>query len=99
MKDRNGSSHFVVVFLKSSAVATAARIVFFPVFVSDLTSALTSAVLPALDEALVEVGSDDALVELGTANVLEAVESVSVGVVFDETEAARSLLEAVEAHD
>ena len=56
-------------------------------------------VLPTLCESLVEIGADDALVQLGASNILHAVKSVLVSVVFDEAESARRLLKAVEAHD
>ena len=92
-------AHLVVVFLERPSVASATRIVLFPVLVSDLTTALASAVLPALDEALVQVGPDDALVELCAANIFETVQGIVVGVVLDKAEAAWSLLEAIEAHD
>ena len=56
-------------------------------------------VLPTLCESLVEIGADDALVQLGASNILHAVKSVLVSVVFDEAESARRLLKSVEAHD
>jgi hypothetical protein len=56
-------------------------------------------VLSALGKALVQIGADDALVQLGASDVLHAVQSILVGVVFDEAEPAGRLLEAVEAHD
>lgn len=99
----NGSSVVVVVdivvFLDGSAVTSSSGVKLFTVFISDLTTALSTTVLSALVEALVQIGTDDALVELCAANVLEAVESVLVGVVLDETEAAGSLLETVKTHD
>jgi hypothetical protein len=54
--------------------------------------------LPSLGEALVEIGTDDTLVELRAADVFHAVQSVLVGVVFDEAEAAGCFLEAIKAH-
>ena len=103
-KGRNRASSVVVVvdivvFLDGSAVASSARIKLLTVLVSDLTTALSTTVLSALVEALVKIGTDDALVELCAANVLQAVESVLVGVVLDKAETARGLLEAVQAHD
>lgn len=100
---RNGSSVVVVVdivvFFDGSAVASSARIKLFTVLISDLTTALSTTVLSALVEALVQIGTDDALVELCAANVLEAVQSVLVGVVFDKAEATRGLLETIKTHD
>jgi hypothetical protein len=55
--------------------------------------------LSTLVEALVEICTDDALVELCAANVLQAVESVLVGVVLDKAETAGGLLETIKAHD
>jgi hypothetical protein len=81
------------------SIASSARVVFIPVLVPDLASALSATILPALGKALVQIGPNDALVELGAANVLHAVERVLVRVVLDEAEAAGCLLEAVKAHD
>lgn len=104
--DRSEPSCFYRLFIASVvlvgvglSVASTARVILVPVLVSDLSSALSAPILPALSESLVEIGPDDALVELGAANVLHAVERILVGVVLDEAETAGRLLEAVEAHD
>ena len=89
----------LVIFIDGSTISTPARVVLCPVLVADLPTALSTAILPSLGEALVQIGPDDALVELGAANVLHAVERILVCVVLDEAEAARCLLEAVQAHD
>jgi hypothetical protein len=89
----------IIVFLDGSAVASSARVKLLTVLVSDLTTALSTTVLSTLVEALVEICTDDALVELCAANVLQAVESVLVGVVLDKAEAAGGLLETVQTHD
>ena len=81
------------------AVATSSRVVLVAVFVAHLASRLSSPVLPAFGEALIQVGTDDAFVEFGAANVFHAVQGVLVCVVLDKAEAARCLLEAIEAHD
>jgi hypothetical protein len=56
-------------------------------------------VLPAFYESFIKVCSDDSLVQLRTANVLHAIQGILMVVVLDKTEAARSLLEAIEAHN
>lgn len=89
----------IIVFLDGSAVTSSARVKLFTVLISDLTTALSTTILPALVEALIEIGTDDALVELCAANVLEAVESVLVSVVLDKAETTGSLLETVKTHD
>jgi hypothetical protein len=81
------------------AISTPARVVLISILVPNLATALAAPVLPALGEALVQIGADDALVQLGPANVLHAVERVLVGVVLDEAEATGRLLETVEAHN
>jgi hypothetical protein len=81
------------------SISTPARIILIPVFIPNLSSALASAILPALGESLIQIGSNNALIQLGAANVLHAVERILMGVVLDEAEAARCLLEAVKAHD
>jgi hypothetical protein len=50
-------------------------------------------------EAGIQVRADDTLIQLGSANVLHAVESVLVVVIFNKAETTRGLLESVEAHD
>lgn len=89
----------LMVLVDGASITAATRIILVAVLVADLASGLSTAILPALGKALVEIGADDAFVELCAANVLHAVEGVLVGVVLDEAEAAGSLLEAVEAHD
>jgi hypothetical protein len=81
------------------SVATPTRIILIPVLIPHLPTALTTAILPALREALVQIRPNDALIELRSANVLHAVERVLVCVVLDEAEAAGRLLEAVKPHD
>lgn len=56
-------------------------------------------ILTAFRETLVQVGTNNTLIELGTADILHAVERILVVIVFDEAEAARSLLVPVESHD
>jgi hypothetical protein len=56
-------------------------------------------ILPAFLEAGIQIRADDTLVQLGSANVLHAVESVLVVVIFDKAETAGGLLESIEAHD
>lgn len=82
-----------------STIATPARIKFIPVFISDLTSGFASTVLPAFDEARVQIGANDTFIEFGSANVFHAVQRFLVGVIFDKAEAARCLLESIQAHD
>jgi hypothetical protein len=50
-------------------------------------------------EAGIEIGADDTLVELGSANIFHAIECFLVSVIFHKAEAARSLLESIQAHD
>lgn len=59
----------------------------------------TLPVLAAFTEALVQIGPDDTLVELGASDVLHAIESILMGVVFDEAETAWGFVEAIKAHD
>lgn len=89
----------IVVFLDGSSVAASARVELLAVLVSDLATAFSTAVLSALVEALVEIGTNNTLIQLGAANVLQAVESILVGVVLDEAETAGGLLETVETHN
>ena len=93
-------TRLVVVFIRVRlTVAAPSRIILVPVLVSNLSTTLAPTILPALGEALIQIRANNALVQLGAANVLHAVERILVGVVLDEAEAARRLLEAVEAHD
>lgn len=85
-------------FLDHPSETAPARVELFPVFVSDLSAGPTSSILSTLREALVEIRPDDPLIQLGAADVLQAVQRVLVGVVFDEAEAARRLREPIEAH-
>lgn len=88
-----------MILVDGTSVTASPRIVLGAVLVAHLATGLTAAVLPALGEAFIEIGPDDTLIQLGAADVLHAVEGVLVSVVLDEAEAARCLLEAVEAHD
>ena len=56
-------------------------------------------ILPAFREALIEIRTDDALIQFRSTDVFHTVQGVLMRVVFDEAEAARCLLESVEAHD
>lgn len=85
--------------LDGAAEAAAALVEVVAVLVADLAAGLAAAVLAALLEARVQVGADDTLVQLGAADVLETVQGVLVRVVLDEAEAARRLVEPIQAHD
>ena len=89
----------IPIFLDHPPEATTTGVELLPILVSDLSAGPTSSILSTLREALVEIRADDALIQLRAADVLQAVQRVLVGVVLDEAEAARRLLEAVEAHD
>ena len=56
-------------------------------------------VLATLFKSGIQIGSDNSLVQLGTSNVFHAVESILMGVVFDEAEPAGGFVESIEAHD
>jgi hypothetical protein len=88
----------IILILQRSAITTSTRIKLISIFIPDLSSTLASSVLSSFHEPFVEIGTDDALVEFCAANVFHAVESVLVGVVFDEAETAGGLLETVESH-
>lgn len=87
-----------VIFVDSSAVSTPARIILGPVLVAHLTTALSTSVLPALGETLVQIRPNDTLIELSAANVLHAIQRILVCVVFDEAEPAWRLLKSVKTH-
>jgi hypothetical protein len=89
----------LVVLIDRPSVTSPSRVILGPVLIAHLPTALAPSILPALRKALIQVGADDALVQLRAANVLHAVQRILVGVVLDEAESARRLLEAVEAHD
>ena len=55
--------------------------------------------MPALREAFIEIRSYYPLVQLRATDVLEAIQRVLMVVVLHKAEAARCLVEAVEAHD
>jgi hypothetical protein len=55
--------------------------------------------LSALREALIQIGPYDTFVKFRPPNVLHAIQRILMSVVFDEAEAARGLLVAVEPHD
>ena len=80
------------------SVATSSRIELVSVLISYLPTRFASAVLSAFLESSVKIGSDDTFVEFGASNVFHAVQSLLVSAVFDETEAARGLLEPIQAH-
>jgi hypothetical protein len=88
-----------MVLVDGAPVATPARVILGPVLIAHLPAALAPSILPSLRKALVQVRANDALVQLRAANVLHAVQRILVCVVLDEAEAARCLLEAVQAHD
>ena len=85
--------------LDGTTKTSTALIILFAVLVTDLSTGLSSAVLSALLKTWVKIGTDDALVEFGASNVLHAVKSILVSVVFDETKATWRLVESVESHD
>lgn len=85
--------------LDGSAQTATALVEVLTILVSDLSTRLSSAVLPALLKSRIEIRPDDALVELGATDVLHAVERILVSVVFHEAEAARRLVEPIETHD
>lgn len=84
--------------LLSAAVASTARIIVLTVVISNLASGRTTTVLPSFLESRIKVGTDDTFVELGAANVFHRVQRIRVRVVLDKTEAAGSLVEAVQSH-
>ena len=55
--------------------------------------------MPPFSEALVKICPNNALIQFCAANVLHAVQRILVCVIFDEAEAAGSLLIAIKAHD
>ena len=78
---------------------TSSLIVVLAILIPHLSTRLASAVLSTLLKTRIQIRPDDALVEFSAANVLHAVESVLVCVVFDEAEATGGFVEAVEAHN
>lgn len=56
-------------------------------------------ILSALLESRVQIGSNNSFIQLGASNVLQAVQGILVGVVFNEAESAGCLVETIEAHD
>jgi hypothetical protein len=55
-------------------------------------------VLPAFLKSWVQVCPYDSLIEFRSSDVFHAIQRILVSVVFDEAEAAGSLLEAIKAH-
>jgi hypothetical protein len=95
-----GVARLIVVLVRIGlSIASSPGVILIPVLVPDLATTLSTSILSALCEPLIQIRPDDALIQLGTANVLHAVQRVLVRVVLNEAEAARCLLEAVEAHD
>jgi hypothetical protein len=96
----DSSSFLIIVLVRVRlSISTSARVVFIPVLIPNLTTALSASILPALGKTLIQIRPNHALVQLCAANVLHAVQRILVGVILDEAEAAGRLLEAVEAHD
>src|SRR6266480_4624624 len=89
----------VISFVVCPAVSSTHWIVLLSILVANLSSRLATPILSALDEAFIQVRSDQAFVQFGAADVFHAIQRILMGVVLDKAEAAGCLLEAVEAHD
>lgn len=80
------------------AVAASSRIIIRSVFVSHLAAWFAPAVLSTLDESGIPVHANDSVVQPGAVDVAHRIFGIISQIVFDETEAARRLLEFVQAH-
>lgn len=81
------------------AIATSTRIEVCSVLVSHLATRFTTTILSALNKASIPINTDNSVVQTSTVYVPHRVLSIHSQVVFDETEAARSLFEFIQAHD
>ena len=63
-----------------------------------LSSTLSASILSTLDESGIPIGTNKPVIESCAINVAHGVLGIGSRVVFDEAEAARCLLVAVEAH-
>ena len=81
------------------AVSSTPWIVLLSILIANLSSRLATPILSALDEAFIQIRSDQAFVKFGAADVFHAIQRILMSVVLDKAEAAGCLLEAVEAHD
>jgi hypothetical protein len=75
----------------SFSIATASRVIICSVFIAHLSSALSSAILPSLDESRIPVDSNDSIVQACAVDVAHRCFRVLASVVFDKAESTRSL--------